>query len=122
MDYSQEQTNRYVVFPYPEMTREIELNSAIRPGALAQSYTPRWTQLSPRTVLISSNTFDITVNESLSSVPAQYQCRVTIQHHLDPVTYDGPVINIHGRGIINIIHMCMITFQMCTKLSIFSET
>lgn len=94
--------NRYIVFPDPDVPRQIELNCSIRPGALPQQYSVEWERrASPGSavVLLSLNTFDIEV-ETYHSVPVQYRCRVQITHKgmMNEETYPGPWTTIQRLG------------------------
>ena len=97
MNYNQE-TSRYIVFPDMKLTRDIELNCAIRPGALYERYRVQWVQLSPDTRLFSTTTFDITVNVNYS-ILSEYRCRVEIEHRLGlTVLYNGPLVHLQTNG------------------------
>ena len=92
------ETDRYVVFPDTRVTRDIELNCAIRPGALAEQYSVEWVKLSPITIVLSQATFDITVAANYS-IMAQYRCKVNIEHHEGrSIEYDGPLIHLQTKG------------------------
>ena len=111
MNYSQE-TNRYIVFQDMKQTQDIELNCAIRPGALCERYSVEWVQQSPDTRLLSTTTFDITVNASYS-ILAEYRCRVEIEHKLGlRLLYNGPLIHLQTNGKSFMIALCV----KCNKL------
>lgn len=103
--------NRYIVFPDPDVTRQIELKCAIRPGALPEQYSVEWgKRASPNSpvVLLSLNTFDIEV-ETNHSVPVQYRCRVHVTHTgtMNEETYPGPWTTIQRLG--KLCHMLQST-------------
>ena len=106
MNYEGTVMNRSVVFPSSLSAREIELNCAIRPGALAGSYSVTWERKS-LFVVLSMTTFDIMVETNFST-PFEYCCRVKIEHMPGlEREYSGPQIMIVGRCKFQCMCVCV---------------
>ena len=97
-------TLRYLTFPSPDSSRDIELSCPIRPGVLEERYTVDWQGTYPqsRTFILFSNSsfYDFSVN-TVPSSQRQFQCRVNIQHRSDlshTTFYSGPTIIVERKG------------------------
>ena len=92
---------RYLLFPTPDSSRNIELSCAIRPGQLEERYQVEWVALTPPSfVLLNTHFYDISINSTLSS-HHRYQCKVTIEYQTPSNferTYNGPEIIIEKKG------------------------
>ena len=73
---------RYVIFPTPDSSRDIELSCPIRPGALEDSYSVEWQASNPGSefaALEDKAYYDISVSIT-PSLKHTYRCMVSIQH------------------------------------------
>ena len=97
-------TERYILFPTSDSSREITLTCPIRPGALAHRYSVEWLEYTAdnnEVKLLNSKDFDLSISTDPSS-SRQYQCIVTILHRNDTVVvegvYNGSLINLNKQG------------------------
>ena len=103
-NYEGTTTLRYLTFPSPNSSRDIELSCPIRPGVLEERYTVHWQGTYPKSrpfILFSNSSFyDFSVN-TIPSSQRQFQCRVDIQHRSDQshtTLYSGPTIIVERKG------------------------
>ena len=93
--------HRYITFPTADSSREVNLSSSIRPGALSDSYSVQWESRIPGFegfTIVDTGHYDITEDINSTSLH-QYQCKVTIQHRSDvEETYYCPMIILNKIG------------------------
>ena len=95
--------DRYFILPSADTA--VNLSCVIRPGALANKYSVRWTrQLSSRAPIpMNETTFNIAVFMPPRE-PKRFACHVTIEHLtfnnevLLQGLYDVPQVTVHTKG------------------------